>query len=78
MFRNLKVERTAMVECKEKLQLRSFDKDHMISSDQMISACQKLTNCNEATSLAEMCVILSCYYSVSTDGDIRIPWSYKS
>lgn len=63
--------------CIQKLSLRSLTKEPGITSSQMISCCQRLLE--ERLPLLEgLCVCVSSFFSVKQDGDVCIPWDWKS
>lgn len=63
--------------CIQKLSLRSLTKEPGITTSQMILCCQRLLE--ERFPLMEgLNVCVSNFFSVKQDGDICIPWDWKS
>ena len=76
-YRNLDKENRALDQLRATFQLFSLEKDKALKSDQVQEACSNLQTFDKKYLLKDMAVILSQYYSVSTDGVIRIPWDFS-
>ncbi|KAM9308644.1 T-cell activation inhibitor, mitochondrial [Gastrophryne carolinensis] len=72
-----KEEREVTQACKEKASLSRLYKEPSISSKQMIGCCRRLTE-ELLPCLEGMHLCVSHYYSVLQDGDLCIPWNWKS
>ena len=76
-YRNLDLENRALDQLRATLHLFSLEKDNALKSDQVQEACKNLQTFDKKYLFKDMAVILSQYYSVSTDGVIRIPWNFS-
>ena len=76
-YRNLDKENRALDQLRATFQLFSLEKDKALKSDQVQEACSNLQTFDKKYLFKDMAVILSQYYSVSTDGVIRIPWDFS-
>ena len=74
--RSLQAETNSIDSCVEKLNLSSLKKDRIITSEQMIKCCERLKR-ETFLGLDNMQLIISNYYGISGDGDIRIPWQWR-
>ncbi|XP_065064187.1 T-cell activation inhibitor, mitochondrial-like [Rhopilema esculentum] len=74
--RSLQAELNTVQSCKEVLNLSSMRKDRIISSEQMIKSCERLKREGDL-GLDSLKLIISNYYGISGDGEIRIPWQWK-
>ncbi|XP_073534145.1 T-cell activation inhibitor, mitochondrial isoform X1 [Phyllobates terribilis] len=63
--------------CKDSASLSRLYKEPSVSCEQMISCCQRLIE-EPQPSLVGMHLCVSHYYSVLQDGDLCIPWNWKS
>ncbi|XP_069816494.1 T-cell activation inhibitor, mitochondrial isoform X2 [Dendropsophus ebraccatus] len=71
------VEQEITKSCKDNASLSRLYKEPSISSEQMISCCQRLIQ-EPLPNLMGMHLCVSHYYSVLQDGDLCIPWNWKS
>ncbi|XP_067367145.1 T-cell activation inhibitor, mitochondrial [Channa argus] len=74
----LQVEEEALVNlCLHSLSLRSLSKEPSVSSTQMILCCKRLVE--EPSPLMQgLSICVSHFYSVMQDGDLCLPWDWKS
>ncbi|XP_006000632.1 T-cell activation inhibitor, mitochondrial [Latimeria chalumnae] len=70
-------ERELLQACTEKHSLRMLYKESSVSSAQMVSCCKRLLE-EPFPSLQGMHLCISHFYSVLQDGDLCIPWDWKS
>ncbi|XP_076004608.1 T-cell activation inhibitor, mitochondrial [Genypterus blacodes] len=63
--------------CMQSLSLRKLSKDPSISSSQMILCCKRLLE-QRSTLLQGLHIRISHFYSVMQDGDLCIPWDWKT
>lgn len=63
--------------CLQTLSLSSLSKESSISSSQMISCCSRLLE-HPPPLLQGLHVRVSHFYSVMQDGDVCVPWDWKS
>ncbi|KAM3873585.1 T-cell activation inhibitor, mitochondrial [Diretmus argenteus] len=70
-------EDVAVKACLHSLSLRSLSKEPSISSSQMIPCCQRLLE-QRSPLMQGLHICISHFYSVMQDGDICIPWDWKS
>lgn len=74
----LKAEENALIlVCTEKLSLKRLYKEPSITSTQMIPCCKRLVE-ERLPYLQGMHLCVSHFYSVLQDGDLCIPWDWKS
>ncbi|KAM8966738.1 T-cell activation inhibitor, mitochondrial [Pelodytes ibericus] len=71
------VERELTKACKARLSLSRLYKEPSVSSAQMIDCCRRLIE-EPLPYLSGMYLCISRYYSVLQDGDLCIPWNWKS
>lgn len=74
--RSLQAEHHSIETCTEKLQLSNLSKDQIVTSEQMSKSCERLKRA-KLLGLEHMQLIISNYYAISGDGEIRIPWNWK-
>ncbi|XP_071089039.1 T-cell activation inhibitor, mitochondrial-like [Haliotis cracherodii] len=76
----LRQEQEVVTFCQAELELSALSKDESVTPQQMVDCCQKLVD--EAwllgVSLKGLCLRVSHFYSVMQDGEICIPWDWKS
>uniref|UniRef100_A0A3Q3NC88 T cell activation inhibitor, mitochondrial n=1 Tax=Labrus bergylta TaxID=56723 RepID=A0A3Q3NC88_9LABR len=63
--------------CLHTLSLRSLSKEPSVSSSQMIACCQRLAE-QPSPLLQGLHLCVSHFFSVMQDGDLCIPWDWKS
>lgn len=74
----LQAEEEAVVKlCLHSLSLRSLSKEPSVSSSQMILCCKKLVE-QRCPLMQGLHICVSHFYSVMQDGDLCIPWDWKS
>nr|XP_061789983.1 T-cell activation inhibitor, mitochondrial-like [Nerophis lumbriciformis] len=74
----LQAEEDALVKlCLHSLSLRSLSKEPSVTCSQMILCCKKLLDLRSPLMLG-LHVFVSHFYSVTQDGDLCIPWDWKS
>lgn len=74
----LQVEEETMVNlCLQSLSLRSLSKEPSVSSSQMILCCKRLLE-QRAPLMQGLHICVSHFYSVMQDGDLCVPWNWKS
>ncbi|KAM9353962.1 T-cell activation inhibitor, mitochondrial [Symphorus nematophorus] len=74
----LQAEEEAVVkQCLQNLSLRSLSKEPSVSSSQMISCCRRLVE-QRSPLMQGLHVCISHFYSVMQDGDLCVPWDWKS
>ncbi|XP_068178861.1 T-cell activation inhibitor, mitochondrial [Antennarius striatus] len=74
----LQVEEDAIVEeCVHSLSLRGLSKEPSVSSTQMILCCRRLME-QQGPLMKGLHLCVSHFYSVLQDGDLCIPWSWKT
>ncbi|XP_056142270.1 T-cell activation inhibitor, mitochondrial [Lampris incognitus] len=70
-------EEAAFQNCLQSLSLRGLSKEPSINSSQMISCCQRLVE-QRLPLMQGLHICVSHFYSVMHDGDLCIPWDWKS
>ncbi|KAM8735246.1 T-cell activation inhibitor, mitochondrial isoform 1-T1 [Acanthopagrus schlegelii] len=74
----LQVEEEAVMKlCLQNLSLRSLSKEPSISSSQMVQCCKRLVE-QRYPLLQGLHICVSHFYSVMQDGDMCVPWDWKS
>ncbi|KAM8846750.1 T-cell activation inhibitor, mitochondrial [Synchiropus picturatus] len=74
----LQVEEDALVkECVQSLSLRGLSKEPSLSSSHMIHCCRRLLDMRLPL-LQGLHICVSHFYSVMQDGDLCVPWDWKS
>lgn len=74
----LQVEEEAVVKlCLQNLSLRSLSKEPSVSYSQMILCCKRLLE-QRSPLMQGLHVCISHFYSVMQDGDLCVPWDWKS
>ncbi|XP_040900767.1 T-cell activation inhibitor, mitochondrial isoform X1 [Toxotes jaculatrix] len=74
----LQAEEEAVVkQCLQSLSLRSLSKEPSVSSSQMILCCKRLLE-QRSPLMQGLHVCVSHFYSVMQDGDLCLPWDWKS
>ncbi|XP_071327095.1 T-cell activation inhibitor, mitochondrial [Trachinotus anak] len=74
----LQAEEEAVVQqCLQTLSLRSLSKEPSVSSSQMILCCRRLLE-QRPPLMQGLHVCISHFYSVMQDGDLCLPWDWKS
>ncbi|KAM9798073.1 T-cell activation inhibitor, mitochondrial [Neosynchiropus ocellatus] len=74
----LQVEEDALVkECVHSLSLRGLTKEPSVSSGHMIQCCRRLLDARQPL-LQGLHICVSHFYSVMQDGDLCLPWDWKS
>lgn len=74
----LQVEEETLVNlCLQSLSLNSLSKEPSVSSSQMILCCKKLLE-HRAPLMQGFHICISHFYSVMQDGDLCVPWDWKS
>lgn len=63
--------------CIQKLSLKSLTKEPGITTSQMVLCCQRLLE-EDFPLMEGLNVCVSNFFSVKQDGDICIPWDWKS
>lgn len=76
-FRLVKLEKELIKAAAEKFSLRQLYKEPSISSVQMIRSCNRLLE-ESLPYLEGMHLCISHFYSVLQDGELCIPWNWKS
>ncbi|XP_063778376.1 T-cell activation inhibitor, mitochondrial [Pseudophryne corroboree] len=71
------VEQELIKACKDRASLSRLYKEPSVSSNQMINCCRRLIEA-PLPYMDGMHVCVSHYYSVLQDGDLCIPWNWKS
>jgi len=74
--RSLQQELHSIKSCKDALKLSHLRKDRIITTDQMVKSCERLKR-ETNLGLENMKLVISNYYGISGDGEIRIPWQWK-
>lgn len=74
------MENVVKEQCKERLQLSSIQSGEHVTPKQMTSCCERLI---EDAVYLELALSggrlhISSYYAVMQDGDVYIPWNWKS
>ena len=64
-----------MLQTKKKLKLNTLFDDPALKACQIQSACERLMQIADLH-LEGFDVVISSYYSISSDGLIRIPWNF--
>lgn len=78
LFSRLQAEEQAMVKlCVQSLSLRSLSKEPSVGSSQMIVCCQRLVE-QRSPLMQGLHVCVSHFFSVTQDGDLCVPWDWKS
>uniref|UniRef100_A0A3Q2E9T9 T cell activation inhibitor, mitochondrial n=1 Tax=Cyprinodon variegatus TaxID=28743 RepID=A0A3Q2E9T9_CYPVA len=78
LHRNLLAEEEAVVtSCLQRLSLRGLSKEPSVSSTQMILCCRRLME-QHSPLMQGLHVCVSHFYSVMQDGDLCVPWNWKS
>ncbi|TMS10890.1 T-cell activation inhibitor, mitochondrial [Larimichthys crocea] len=76
--KQLQVEEEAVVkQCLQNLSLRSLSKEPSVSSSQMIFCCRRLVDLSSPL-MQGLHICISHFYSVMQDGDLCVPWDWKS
>uniref|UniRef100_A0A3Q4G3T8 T cell activation inhibitor, mitochondrial n=1 Tax=Neolamprologus brichardi TaxID=32507 RepID=A0A3Q4G3T8_NEOBR len=76
--KNLQAEEEAVVKlCLETLSLRSLSKEPSVSPAQMIQCCERLLE-QRSPHMQGLQICVSHFYSVMQDGDLCVPWDWKS
>ncbi|XP_070822759.1 T-cell activation inhibitor, mitochondrial isoform X2 [Chaetodon trifascialis] len=76
--KQLQVEEEAVVKlCLQNLSLRSLSKEASVSSSQMILCCKRLVE-QRYPLMQGLHICVSHFYSVMQDGDLCVPWDWKS
>uniref|UniRef100_UPI0037E7EC87 T-cell activation inhibitor, mitochondrial n=1 Tax=Semicossyphus pulcher TaxID=241346 RepID=UPI0037E7EC87 len=70
-------EESVLKQCLGSLSLRSLSKEPSVSSSQMIRCCQRLVE-QPSPLLQGLHLCVSHFYSVMQDGDLCVPWDWKS
>ncbi|XP_028281548.1 T-cell activation inhibitor, mitochondrial [Parambassis ranga] len=70
-------EEAVMKLCVQTLSLRSLSKEPSVSSTQMIECCKRLVE-QRSPLMQGLHVCVSHFYSVMQDGDLCVPWDWKS
>ncbi|KAM4633006.1 T-cell activation inhibitor, mitochondrial isoform 1-T4 [Polymixia lowei] len=74
----LEAEEEATVrDCLQSLSLRTLSKEPSVSSSQMITCCKRLLE-QRSPLMQGLHLCVSHFYSVMQDGDLCIPWDWKS
>ncbi|KAK5892849.1 hypothetical protein CesoFtcFv8_013199 [Champsocephalus esox] len=74
----LQAEEAAVVKlCLHNLSLSSLSKEPSVSSSQMIMCCNRLVE-QRAPLMQGLHICVSQFYSVMQDGDLCVPWDWKS
>lgn len=74
----LQAEEDAVVKlCLETLSLRSLSKEPSVSPAQMIQCCERLLE-QRSPHMQGLQICVSHFYSVMQDGDLCVPWDWKS
>ncbi|XP_034385075.1 T-cell activation inhibitor, mitochondrial isoform X1 [Cyclopterus lumpus] len=63
--------------CLQTLSLRSLSKEAGVSSSQMIRCCRRLVE-QRPLLMQDLHICVSHFYSVMQDGDLCVPWDWKS
>lgn len=75
---HLQAEEEAVVKsCLQSLSLRSLSKEPSVSSSQMILCCKRLLE-QRSPLMQGLHICVSHFYSVMQDGDLCVPWDWKS
>ncbi|XP_069573346.1 T-cell activation inhibitor, mitochondrial isoform X1 [Brachyistius frenatus] len=76
--KQLQAEEDAVVQlCLQTLSLRSLSKEPSVSSSQMVLCCRRLLE-QRSPLLQGLHLCVSHFYSVMQDGDLCVPWDWKS
>ncbi|XP_008301833.1 T-cell activation inhibitor, mitochondrial isoform X2 [Stegastes partitus] len=76
--KQLQAEEEAVVKlCLQSLSLRSLTKEPSVSSSQMILCCKRLVE-QHSPLMQGLLICVSHFYSVMQDGDLYLPWDWKS
>ncbi|XP_054477767.1 T-cell activation inhibitor, mitochondrial [Anoplopoma fimbria] len=76
--KQLQAEEEAVVKlCLQSLSLRSLSKEPSVSSTQMILCCKRLVE-QRSPLMQGLHICVSHFYSVMQDGDLCVPWDWKS
>ncbi|XP_029359544.1 T-cell activation inhibitor, mitochondrial isoform X3 [Echeneis naucrates] len=70
-------EEVVVQQCLQSLSLRSLSKEPSVSSSQMIQCCKRLLE-QRSPLMQGLHVCISHFYSVMQDGDLCLPWDWKS
>ncbi|XP_018536291.1 T-cell activation inhibitor, mitochondrial isoform X2 [Lates calcarifer] len=70
-------EEAVMKQCLQSLSLRSLSKEPSVSSSQMILCCKRLVE-QRSPLMQGLHICVSHFYSVMQDGDLCLPWDWKS
>ncbi|XP_029928667.1 T-cell activation inhibitor, mitochondrial [Myripristis murdjan] len=70
-------EEAAVKACLQSLSLRSLSKEPSVTSSQMILCCKRLLE-QRSPLMQGLHICISHFYSVMQDGDLCIPWDWKS
>ncbi|XP_015254584.1 PREDICTED: T-cell activation inhibitor, mitochondrial [Cyprinodon variegatus] len=75
--RLLAEEEAVVTSCLQRLSLRGLSKEPSVSSTQMILCCRRLME-QHSPLMQGLHVCVSHFYSVMQDGDLCVPWNWKS
>ncbi|KAM9852226.1 T-cell activation inhibitor, mitochondrial isoform 2-T3 [Aulostomus maculatus] len=76
--KQLQAEEAALIQqCLQSLSLRSLSKEPSVSSSQMIQCCKRLRD-QPPPLMQGLHICVSHFYSVMEDGDLCVPWDWKS
>lgn len=76
--KQLQAEEDAVVKlCLQSLSLKTLSKEPSVSSSQMIQCCKRLEE-QRSPLMQGLHVCVSHFYSVMQDGDLCVPWDWKS
>lgn len=70
-------EEAVMKLCLQSLSLRSLSREPSVSSSQMILCCKRLLE-QRSPLMQGLHICVSHFYSVMQDGDLCVPWDWKS
>lgn len=70
-------EEALLKQCVHSLSLKSLRKDPSVSSSQMITCCKRLLE-QRSPLMQGLHICVSHFYSVLQDGDLCVPWHWKS
>ncbi len=74
-FRSLQTETLSIKTCAERLKLLHLKKDQIVTSEQMVKCCERLKR-EKLLGLHNIQLVISNYYAISGDGEVRIPWNW--
>jgi len=80
IFRSEKMEKILVEKCVERFELVELLKEENVIADQMIKCCERLIEegIHIESFIQGRQLLVSNYYTVSQDGQICIPWNWKS